>query len=208
MFHPTFFLSLIVLSAFASAQQSVVISSPETKPNAPSLADLARQARQNKPATKAKTVVTDETLNSRRTLFPAIHPELDNSEEIVREMVAYSRTHTPKETEDAIREWYEIYDQKMANAIHEQKDIQDRQLQRSMSEQDMYEYGGEDYRKYQALRRAENRTAVSDQQAMRTNGLLTAKIQQTFQMVRGGLQKNNIRYEWFKIRFGNGNGSW
>jgi hypothetical protein len=173
-----------------------------------SLGEAARRAKQNKPGAKAKVQITEENLSTRSSVFPAIHPELDNSEEIAKAMIAYRASHTPKETEDAIHEWYDLYDLRMANAIHEQKDIQDRRTQRSMNSEEMYESSPQDYRKYQALRRAEYRSAVSDEQSMRTNGLLVAKTQQTFEKVRSQLRRVNMNYDWFKIRFGNGNGSW
>lgn len=192
------FISLILLLSSLSCSQDGI----------PSLGDAARRARQGKPATKAKVQITEENLGTSKSIFPGIHPELDNSDEIAKAMIAYRAEHTPKETEDAIRTWFDYYDQRMANAIREQKEIQDRRIQRSMNSEEEYDGSPEDYRKLQALRRAENRSAVSDEQTHRADSLLVAKTQQTFQQVRSLLGRAGMNFPWFKIRFGNGNGSW
>jgi hypothetical protein len=47
----------------------------------------------------------------------------------------------------------------------------------------------------------------SDFRRGRKNGMMMARIQQTFIKVRNDLQSINLRYDWSKIRNANGNGS-
>ena len=47
---------------------------------------------------------------------------------------------------------------------------------------------------------AEQRGARNDQIQMSANSSLMVRIQHSFMRVRNGLQQNNLRYSWFKIR--------
>ena len=42
---------------------------------------------------------------------------------------------------------------------------------------------------------------------MRDNGMLAGRLQQAFMKIRNGINRYNLHYDWFKIRNGNGNGS-
>ena len=169
----------------------------------PSLADAAKKARENKG--KAKIVVTEETLVSARGPIPDLNLEgLDNSDDVLKAMDQYRRSHTPVETEQVIRDWYNNCDSMFQRAFTENEEIK-------MRAQDRYaeprQYPN-DARKYQEQRTAEIHSAIQDQRLVQKNNLLIARIQQGIQKVRNGLQVSGLRYDWMKIRFGNGNGSW
>ena len=58
----------------------------------------------------------------------------------------------------------------------------------------------QDYRQCQNRQMAEQRGARNDQIEMVKNNNLMVRVQHSFMKVRNGLQMNNLRYEWFKIR--------
>jgi hypothetical protein len=169
-----------------------------------SLADAAKASRG---ATKSKIVVTDENLVSSRGPFPDMNIDgVDNSEEIAKSMIEFRKAHGAPETERLIHDWYDRYDLLFQKAFEETKAIKSR-AQDSQTHPPEYIYQ-HDYRKQEEL---QDSIALSQLQQLRTvqkNGLLIARIQQTFQKVRNAISVAGMRYEWMKIRFGNGNGSW
>jgi hypothetical protein len=175
-----------------------------------SLGDVARKTREEKDSKpRAKTVIDDEaTPAKQRTAFPDITMRgLDNTDEIISAMNGYMASHTPEEFEAAVREWYETYDRMMADAIEESSMLKERHIRRihgAVPVQDRIN----DYRQMEQVREAQRRADDDDGKRVETNGLMTARIQQTFGRVRSHLQMKRLKFDWFKIRFGNGNGSW
>lgn len=168
-----------------------------------SLADAAKRAREGKP--KSKMVITEENFTPLHGPLPDLNIEgVDNADDVVKAIDTYRRSHTAAETEQAIREWYDDYDLMFQKAFRENEEIKARNQDRSA---EATEYP-DDYRKYQEQRTTAIRSALQDQRTVQKNGLLMARIQQGIQKVRSGIQMFNLRYEWMKIRFGNGNGSW
>ncbi len=168
-----------------------------------SLADAAKKAHEGK--AKSKVVISDENFVPARGPLPDLNIEgLDNSDEVLKAIHEYRKTHTPVETEQVVHDWYDRYDVQFQNALDQNTSIRTRAQDRSA---EPAEYPN-DYRKYQEQRTTEMRSVLQDQRTMQKNNLLVARIQQSFQKIRNGLQVANLRYDWMKIRFGNGNGSW
>jgi len=175
-----------------------------------SLGDVARKNRETKPdRTEARLVVDDESDRvKRKSVFPEIADKgLDNSSEIIKAMDIYLHTHPPDQGEKAIREWFEQYDELMANAIQQRQELLQRHRDRLRGVPGDH-YRITNYRESQMKYEAEWRVDDDDYRRYEAAGLLTARIQQTFVKVRSFLELKNRRYEWFQIRFGNNNGSW
>jgi hypothetical protein len=168
-----------------------------------SLVDAARKARDSK--AKSKVVITDENLNSDRGPLPDINIEgVDNSDDIVKAIDQYRRTHTLAETEHVIRDWYNRYDLLFQHAFAENEELRLRAQDRSV---EPHEYS-DDYVKYREQRSSEIHSQLQDSRTTQKNGLLMARLQQTLQKVRSAIFPFGLKYDWMKIRFGNGNGSW
>jgi hypothetical protein len=174
----------------------------------PALGDIVKKSKQAG-APKAKVVVDDDNIASHRGPIPALSLEgVDNSDEIVRAIHEFKKTHTPAETEEAMRLWYDEFDALMADVLDDNNRLIKRKEDRVLNEATGSYYGPDgDYER--AMRRRNSAIAEdrSDFRRERKNGLMMARIQQTFMRVRNDLQMMGLKYEWFKIRNGNGNGS-
>ena len=173
-----------------------------------SVADAARKTHAS--ASKAKTLITDETLNYDHGPLPEMNIDgVDNSDDIINAIKKYKENHTPDETEVAVRGWYDRYDMMFQKAFDENTAIRARIQDRAAHPPSLiYREEAEAYRRIDEIRRDEMMADLQNQRKVQKNGLLEARIQQTLQKVRTGIGAFGLRYEWMKIRFGNGNGSW
>jgi hypothetical protein len=174
-------------------------------------APLGDIAKKNKAATaaKAKVVVNDDNLHSQRGPIPAISLEgVDNSDEIAHAIREFRKTHTPAETEEAIRHWYDEFDGMLADTLDDNSRLIKRKEDRALNEATGSYYGQDgDYNRAMQRRNSAILEDRSDFRQQRKDGLMVGKIQQTFIKVRNDLQIIGLRYEWFKVRNANGNGS-
>jgi hypothetical protein len=175
-----------------------------------SLGEVARQNRSSKPGASRAKVVVDEDSSPIRNKSP--FPNLamtgfDNTDEIIRAVEAYRTGHTPEEVE-SVHAWFDEYDAVLEKAIAEQIAIKDRQSSRYYGSHYSTLDRTNDNRQYEQRQIAEARAAEDDRRRYGIDGLACARIQQAFGRVRNYLTSKNLKYEWFKIRFGNGNGSW
>jgi hypothetical protein len=201
-FPPSFSLVLILCCASPIVGQTADSS-------ATPLGEIVKKSKTS-PGPKAKAVITDENLKSRRGPIPGIALEgVDNSDEIIRAIREFKKTHTPAETEEAVRMWYDEFDTLMADTLDDNSRLIKRKEDRNLTEATGGYYGPDgDY--YRAMQRRNSEIAQdrADFRRGRKNGFMMARIQQTFMKVRNDLQSINLKYEWFKIRNGNGNGSY
>jgi hypothetical protein len=155
-------------------------------------------------------VVTDETLNTDRGPLPEMNIDgVDNSDDIIKAVASYKKEHTPVEVEEAVRSWYDHYDMMFQKAFDENNAIKNRAQDRAAHPSSLAYRDDEDsYKRIDELRRDQALSDLQNQRKVQKNGLLEARIQQTVQKVRTGIGQFGLRYEWMKIRFGNGNGSW
>lgn len=157
-----------------------------------SLGEVAREAKKA-PTTKAKVVVTEDsdTLKGHASPIPAIFKDgLDNSDDILTAIVEYKAKHTDDETAAIVKAWYDENDTRLKDAIEENARIESA-VQPPYSTPEQY--------------KAIVAERLHDLQLRRENGLLMARIQNTFIKVRNGLVGHGMKYPWFKIRCGNGN---
>jgi hypothetical protein len=192
---------LMALSAFSLAQNQSASSTPiqDSTDSDNSLASAAKNTKAQK-AAHAKKVFTDEDMEATAGPLPRLKMEgAENADEVVAAISKYKLTHTPEETEQAIRIWYDRYDQMLAAAIQENQDMTALR-NANMSNGNALCQESQDYQKCASRQMAEQRGAQSDQQQMVKNTNLEVRIQHSFMKVRNGLQINNLRYTWFKIR--------
>jgi hypothetical protein len=189
-------------SQSSSAQTS---SGQTSSDNGSSLAAAAKSAKDQK-AGHAKKVFTDEDMEVAEGPLPRLKTDgLDNSDEIIVAITKYKAAHTPEQTEEAVHMWFDRYDQILAAALQENQDMS---TLRSTNMSNAYalcqeSQGSGDYQDYQkcaSRQMAEQRGAISDQHVYAKNNYLVMRIQQSFMKIRNGLQVNNMRYAWFKIR--------
>jgi hypothetical protein len=193
-------LSALVLLAFAALISAQNAAPPQEPADTGSpLAAAARSAKAQK-ATHVKKVFTDEDMEAIAGPLPRLKMDgAENADEVVAAISKYKVTHTPEQTEQAVRIWYDRYDEMLAAAIQENQDMTSL---RNANVSNGYELcqQSQDYQQCQNRQMAEQRGARSDQLEMAKNNVLIVRVQHSFMKVRNGLQMNNLRYDWFKIR--------
>lgn len=167
---------------------------------------LAAAAQNSKKQAKshAKKIFTEDDMDpSQNALPPLTMDDAENSDDVVAAIGEYKRTHSPQETEDAVRAWYEKYDQELAAAIKQNAVVSALREENNSNGYELCRESG-DYQACQARQRAEYIGARHDQATINKNGALEVRIQHAFMKVRGGILRYNLHYDWFKIRTTNG----
>jgi hypothetical protein len=168
-----------------------------------SIAAAARDAKAQK-AGHAKKVVTDEDMEATAGPLPRLKMDgAENADEVIAAIVDYKSSHTPEQTEKAVRIWYDRYDEMFAGAIQENADMTVLRNANSSNGYDLCQESG-DYQQCHYRQMAEQRGARNDQVKMMKNNQLEVRIQHAFGNVRNGLMQNHLHYDWFKIRTTNG----
>lgn len=162
---------------------------------------LAAAARSSKAKTAhAKKVVTDEDMEATAGPLPRLKMDgPENSDEIVAAIAQYKQNHTPAQTEDAVRIWYDRYDEMLGAAIQDNLDVQTLRNANTSNGYDLCQES-QDYQQCYSRQMAEQRGARNDQLHMMSNNNLVVRVQHALMNVRNGLWQNNLRYDWFKIR--------
>ncbi len=194
---------VVTLSASAYSQQERCPCPVRESNDSQSLADIAKEAKKNKTA-HAKKSITDDDMESKKGPLPRLNMEdTDNSDEIIEAIGKFKDKHNKHETEQAIHNWYDEYDELLASAIRENNQLRD---QRESTSYHGYEMCQQDvsYKQCRDRRQTEIRGKRHDQFVMRDNGMVTGRIQQALMKIRTGISRYNLRYDWFKVRNGNG----
>jgi hypothetical protein len=201
--------TILAFATLAFAQNPPACTSttaPSSAPPAPSIStdsdgSLAAAARSSKAKTShAKKVVTDEDMEAAAGPLPRLKMDgPENSDEIVTAIAEYKQNHTPAQTEEAVRLWYERYDEMLGAAIQDNLDVQTLRNANTSNGYDLCQES-QDYEQCRSRQMAEMRGARNDQLHMMNNSTLEVRIQHAFQNVRNGLWQNNLHYDWFKIR--------
>ncbi|HET7890913.1 MAG TPA: hypothetical protein VFL34_05285 [Candidatus Sulfotelmatobacter sp.] len=182
----------------ASALASPTVSEDDASP-----AQAARDKKARN-TTRAKRIVTDEDMAIKAGPLPGLKMDgAENGDEVVAAINAFRITHTPEQTESAVRIWYDRYDEMLAAAIRQNLDTKSL---RETNYRNGYELCQEsqDSEQCHARQMAELRGARIDQMEMTKNSNLEVRIQHAFLKVRNGLAKNGVRYDWFRVRTTNG----
>lgn len=194
--------SLLALAMLYGLAQTSVQQSQSAQPSSDSgtsLADVVRGSKAQKNA-HAKKVLTDEDMEVSTGPLPRLRMEgAENADEVVAAISTYKAKHSLEETEKAVRIWYERYDEMLAAAIQENRDLKTLRDENLNNGYELCQQS-QDYEHCQNRRMAEARGARHDQAEMAQNSNLMVRIQHSFSKVRNGLQRNNLHYQWFKIR--------
>jgi hypothetical protein len=198
--------TLLLSSLPALAQQPAPPpSSPPPQESGKSLADVVKDAKKSKAARAAK-VITEEDIN--KGPLPRLSmDEVDNSDEILEAIGAFESKHTKEETEQAIHSWYSEYDEMLAAAIRESNRTNERRADSNYNGYWICQTSPS-YENCVTRRQAEMRGAHDDMATLKDNSAVTARVQQSFAKIRMGILRYNLTYSWFKIRNGNGIGSY
>jgi len=199
---------LVACSALSLAQDQPA----PTPPPAPSasgtsspLAAAASNAKAQK-AAHAKKVFTDEDMEVNAGPLPRLKMDgPENGDEVVTAISEYKKTHTPEQTEQAIRTWYERYDEMLVAAIKENREMAALN-NANMSNGNELCQQSQDYQQCQSRQIADQRGNRSDQTQMIKNSALMMRIQRVFTKVRSGLEMHTLHYSWFRIQTNSYNG--
>ncbi|MGD0568830.1 MAG: hypothetical protein ABSA78_10530 [Candidatus Sulfotelmatobacter sp.] len=196
-----------VLIPVSVAQQPTPVAPPAPEPTSTgteqSLGAVARSSKKQS-ILHAKKVITEDDMNTIANALPRLRMEgPENGDEIIAAIGKYRETHTPAETEDAVRAWYERYDKDLAAAIQQNQVVNSLREENFSNGNEMCREGG-DYQSCELRRRAEYIGARHDQATIINNVALEVRIQHVFMKVRTGIMRYNLRYEWFKVRTTNG----
>jgi hypothetical protein len=164
-----------------------------------SIAAAARAGKSQK-TTRAKKVVTDDDIEAMAGPIPRLRmtgPE--NPDEVIAAIMKFKATHSPEQTENVVRDWYEGYDEILAATIQGNREMSSLRNANTSNGNDLCQESG-DYQECQYRRMADSRGLRSDQAEMISNTALMMRIQDSFLKVRMGLEQNNLHYSWFKIR--------
>ncbi len=169
---------LAVSSVAYSQQETCPCPVRDSQNQGQSLADIAEQAKKNKTA-HAKQSITDD-MESKKGPLPRLNTQnTDNFDEIIEAIGKFKGKHNGHETEQAIHNWYEQYDEVLAAAIRENIEMRDQRESTSYHSYEMCQQGVS-YKLCQERRQTEIRGNRHDQFVMRDNGMLTGRIQQAF----------------------------
>jgi hypothetical protein len=201
---------LVPISGFFTqvAAQSVTPTSRDETAQAQGSPDasIAAAARNSKNAkgTRAKKMVTDEDMEETAGPLPRLKMDgAENSDEVVVAITHYKRNHTAEQTEQAVRIWYDRYDQMLSTAIQSNIDIKTIRQANLTNVEDLCQES-RDYQQCETRRMAEYRGQRNDQAEIANNLALEVRLQHALNKVRIGLAINNLRYDWFKLRTTNG----
>jgi hypothetical protein len=178
----------------------------QTTPDQPkSLAEVARDSKKEKKE-QAKIILSDDTQQLHKPLIPDVfHGGIDNIDDILKAIDEYKSTHNLQETEMVVHLWYDKHDAMLANAIEENRRIEQRERDRQLGYRasDVQPRNQEEYLELQHVELISRRDDLKHKQE---NGLLSARIQQAFGRVRSQVKSRyGMNIDWFKIRCGNGN---
>jgi hypothetical protein len=165
-----------------------------------SLAEVARDSRKEK-KDPAKIILSDETepVHNKPQIPDVFSGGIDNVDEILKAIADYRSTHNLQETEAVVRLWYEKHDALLANAIEQNRRIEqrerDRQLVSSMS--DSHPRTAQEFKEKQQVEMISRR---EDQMHKQENSLLATRIEHAFRRTRTQMKsKYSMNIEWFKI---------
>ncbi len=154
----------------------------------------------------AKKVFTDDDMEVNAGPLPRMKMDgPENGDDIVAAITKYKETHTPEQTEQAIRTWYDRYDEMLVATIQENRDMATIGSVNMSNGNELCQQS-QDYEHCQSRQMADQRGSRTDQTQMMKNNALMMRIQRVFQKVRGSLMMNNLHYSWFRIQSNSYNG--
>jgi len=191
---------LLVGAMICAAQTS---SSPSSSPQSSDSESVAAAVRDSKAqkTPRAKKVFTDDDLGSVATgPFPRLKMDsLDNSDQIIKEMGNYKKTHTAEQTEQAVHDWYQEYDGQLLTAIQDNKNRSILMQENQANGNELCQESG-DYEQCRKRQLSEAVGARNDRETMMRNNALIHRLQNALMKIRNGIGLLGLRYDWFKVR--------
>lgn len=201
-------ISLVVGSAALALAQSQPAPAPPPAQGSATASPLAAAASNGKAQKTghAKKVFTDDDMEANAGPLPRMKMDgPENGDEIGAAISRYKESHTPEQTEQAIRTWYDRYDEMLVATIQENRDMQAIGSVNMSNGNELCQQS-QDYEHCQSRQMADQRGSRTDQTQMIKNNALMMRIQRVFQKVRGALMMNNLHYSWFRIQSNSYNG--
>ena len=179
---------------------------PEATPaQAKSVANAARQAKTNK--TRAAKVFTDDDVEGHKSPLPVLNLAGDDNTDLILQAIAkYKESHKPEETEQVIHDWYDEYDAILAANAREASQYRSLRETNTLNGYDLCQQS-DDYEHCEKRRQSELRGQRMDGAKIRQDMERVGRIQQGLMKVRAGIGLLRLNYTWFKVRNGNGIGS-
>lgn len=200
---------LLTLSSVSLTQTAPATSSSNASDAGNSLGSVARSLQGGKPA-PTKHVFSNDDMEASDEPLPRLNLNIsqrENSAEIVTAFLAYRQTHTPKQTEDMLHEWFDLYDRTLADAI---VGLNDHQSTRQTNAKTMHVPcpTGEFAADCEKERDAAVHNLMKSDPVLNKDNRTIGRIQSGLKDVRLGLWMKNIRYSWFTIRSSDGYGTY
>jgi hypothetical protein len=199
-------LALLVSACAAQQPTPVAPAAPEptgTGTEQP-LGTVARSSKKPADGPKAKKVITEDDMDAAANILPRLRMDgAENADEIIAAIGEYKASHSPEQTEEVVRAWYERYDEDLAAAIQQNQTVNSLREENFSNGNEMCRESG-DYQTCEKRRRAEYIGQRHDQFTLQKNAALEVRVQHVFMKVRGGIARYNLHYAWFKIRTTNG----
>ncbi len=197
----TIFLELSVLSLAQTApSRSSNVSNASN-----SLGSVARSLQDTK-AAPTKRVFSNDDMEASDEPLPRLNLNIsqpDNSAAIVAAIVTYHQTHTPKQTEETVHAWFDLYDRTLADAV---LGFNEHQSARQTNAKSMHEPcpTGEFQADCEKERQAAVHNLMQSDPVLSQDNRTMGRIQNGLRNVRDGLRMRDIRYPWFTIRSSDG----
>ncbi len=198
-------LSISLVGLLSVAALSQIAPAESTTEQSKSVASAARQAKTGK--TRAAKVFTDDDMEAHKSPLPVMNLEGDDNTDLILKAIAnYKESHKPEETEQVIHDWYEEYDAMLAANAREANQYQSLRETNTLNGYDLCEQS-RDYEHCEKRRLSELRGQRMDGAKIRQDMERVGRIQQGLAKIRTGIGVMRLNYPWFKVRYGNGVGS-
>ncbi len=190
----------------AAPAQTVPASSTSSPSNAGnSLGSVARSLNGGKTA-PTKHVFSNDDMEASDEPLPRLNMNIsqpDNSAAIVAAIVTYRQAHTPKQTEETVHAWFDLYDRTLADAI---LGFNEHQSTRQTNAKAMHEPcpTGEFKADCEKEQQAAVHNLMQSDPVLNRDNRTMGRIQNGLKNVRDGLRMRDIRYPWFTIRSSDG----
>ena len=131
----------------------------------------------------------------------------ENYQDIVFAIGDYKAKHTDQQTEQIVHDRYSEYDSMLATLFRE--DVQLQSLRESNTDYSRAVcQQGTNYETCMPSQRAEARGTRQDGAVMKDNWAVANRIQTGIMRIGEGLNRDNLRYDWWKVRYINSNFCW
>jgi hypothetical protein len=149
------------------------------------LVDAARVSKSQ--PVKAKRILNDDTVKMNKSGIPDISLTTDNSSQITSALRDYDSLHTPLQTEQKAREWYDAQDSEISRTIDQ-----------AQSSKPDYSNAcsTDDYKAYSICAREQQRRAMTAQQTYNEARRTVSRMNQVIRNVRSQLQSSRLNFAW------------